>query len=376
MPYPGGKHGPGHYVGDGGVIPPPIVADPIGTLLVWHVNAFFSPFGVNRIYVTSDGTTIGFISAPPSTFDPGAGNLVTSEIGKLAAMSRNDPPTPPQEKNFVSLDGADWFDVSGNAASPWNIDVSPSFTQMFFFRVAGLYCIFKLNTNDYFTSPDATVWTARMGPWATPFNPAFNSYGSDGTFDYLAASFGQLWRTVDGIAWTIVEPSLSAGRFVFAGSNGVGNDRYWLFGGTIFGDARVESSLDGSIGSYSRNITAETNLDAAGLVGFNNPFSVAYSNSIGGGTFVLKFEVGGAGSSSTRVAVSSDGENWVNPGSVFNSVGPVRYSGTLGMFVATSGSLTESALLRSGNGTTWSKNVYAAFDASGDRASADLLVSF
>lgn len=370
MPYPAGKHGPGHYVGDAGIVPPPIVPDPVGSLLVWHQEDFAGG-GLRRTYVTSDGASIGFIQSPPSTTNPGRGSLIASDIAFMAGMSDNTPPTPPQEFNTTTADGADWFDNSGAVSSPWNLDVSPSFVQMFFFRVAGLFCIFKTGTDDYFTSPDGVIWTMRTGPWASPYGPFFNSYGSDGVLDYLVTQGFALRSTVDGINFVTIEPSLSGGRFIFAGSNG--GDKYWLFGNSG-ASSRVESSLDGTAGTWARDLAAEASLDAAGLVPFNNPFDVAYSNSIR--KFVIKFNIAGAGSTSNRLAASADGINWTNPGSVFNSVGAVRYSGTLGMFVATSGSGTEAALLLSGNGTTWSKNVYAGFSALAGFPSSDLLVSF
>jgi hypothetical protein len=340
--------------------------------LVWHSENFIGG-GTPRTYTTSDGSTFAFNQVP---VNPGRAELYASDIAFMSGMSQDDPPTIAQQVNFTTVDGATWSDVSAAPGSPWNIAVSPSFTEMFFFRVAGLFVTFLKNTDDYFTSPDGVTWTQRTGPWSSPFNPVFNSYGSDGVNDFLAASFGQLYTTTDAISWTLIEPSVSAGRFVYAGSNGALADKYWLFGGTGFGNARVESSLDGSAGSWSRNLTAEANLDAVGVIGFNNPFGVAYSNSIGGGTFVLKFQVAGAGSGTTRLAVSTDGVNWMNPGLTFFSASPPRYSATLGIFVATSGSSTEAALLKSGNGTTWTKTVYAAFGAIGAHASSDILVSF
>lgn len=370
MPYPGGKHGPGHYVGDGGVIPPPLVPDPIGSLLVWHQEDFAGG-GLRRTYVTSDGTTIGFVQSPPSTTNPGRAAYYASDIAFMSGMSDNAPPTPPQNFNTTTADGADWFDDSGAVSSIWNIDLTPSLIQMFFFRVAGLFITFKIGTDDYFTSPDGVVWTMRTGPWASPYGPTFNSYGSDGVLDYLVTQGFALRSTVDGINFVTIEPSLSAGRFIFAGSNG--GDKYWLFGNSG-GSSRVESSLDGTAGTWARDLAAEASLDAAGLVPFNNPFDVAYSNNIR--KFVIKFVQAGAGSSSTRLAVSLDGTSWMNPGSVFNSVGAVRLSATLGEFVATSGSGTEAALLRSGNGTFWTKNVYAGFNALAGFPSSDLLVSF
>ncbi len=368
MPYPAGKHGPGHYTGSGGIIPP-IVPDPVGSLLVWHQE---DPIGgLPRTYVTADGVSIGFITSPPSTDVPSFADYYTSDISLIAGISDNAPIAAFQEKNYTTGDGADWFDQSGNPASPWNLLLAPSFSQIFFFRVAGLFITFRSISNDYLTSPDGAVWTLRSGPWGA-FSPIFNSYGSDGVLDYLVTPGAALRSTTDGILWTTIDPSLAAGRFIFAGSNS--GDRYWLFGGSAFG-SRVESSPTGAAGTWVRNLPAEASLNAAGLIPFNNSFDVAYSNSIGGGTFVLKFIVAGAGSSSTRLVVSTDGINWMNPGSIFNSIGAVRYSATLSMFVATTGS-TEAALLKSGNGTTWSKTVYAAFPAFASFPSTDLLISF
>lgn len=370
MPYPGGKHGPGHYVGSGGIIPPPIVADPVGTSLVFQSEGFPGPFGSLQTYTTSDGSAFSVVNVP---INPGRAEFYASDLGAMAGISNDDPPTAVQQVNFNTSDTATWSNDSAAPGSLWNIFVSPSLSELWFFEVAGLFMTALINSSIYFTSPDGVTWTQRAGPWGA-FNGIFNNYESDGVFDYIAASGGSLWRTTDGINWTSVQPAISnRSRIIFAGSNS--GDKYWLFGGNAFG-ARVDSSLDGTPLSYSRNLAAEASLDAAGLIPFNNPFSVAYSNGIGGGTFVLAFEIVGTGSGSTRLAASTDGVNWVNPGSVFLGAGPVRYSGTLGQFVRTQGDSTLGALLRSGNGTSWSQNVYAGFGTLARHASSDLLVSF
>ena len=170
MPYPGGKHGPGHYVGDGGIIPPPIVPDPVGSPLFWHSQ---SPgaFGLERIYTTANGSTFSFIAAPPSPANPGSGDFVASNLTTMVALSKNDPPTPPQERTFTTLDGANWSDVSGNAASIWNLTVGASISELFFFRVSGVWAAFQLNTNNYFTSVDGAAWVhrgLRLAPVGAP----------------------------------------------------------------------------------------------------------------------------------------------------------------------------------------------------------------
>ena len=361
MPYPGGKHGPGHYVGAGGVIPPPVVADPVGTLLAFHNLAG----GISRMYSTGDGSTFGFVSL--------GGNVIASDIGRFSSVADNSPPSVPTELNYTSIDGTTWIDQSANPASPWNIAVAPSFSGEVFLRAAGLFAIFLplLAVGNYMTSPDGIVWTLRTGPWGASV-PDLYSYMSDGATDFLALG-GSLWGSVDGIAWVQLEPAFTGGRLVFAGSNG--GDKYWSFGGTA-GGARVESSLTGAAATWARDLVAEANLDAAGLLAFNNPISVAYSNSIGGGTFVLNFDSGATvGSSTTRLATSLDGINWTNPGNTLNG-NFVRYSGTLSQFVRTIGNATDGRLLRSGNGNTWTANVINAFSASILFPSADFLTSF
>lgn len=372
MPYPGGKHGPGHYIGNGGIIPPPLVPDPVGAPLFWHSQTPVA-FGLERIYTTADGSTFGFIQAPPSTSNPGSGDFVVSNLTTMVALSKNDPPTAAQERTFTTLDGADWFDVSGNAASIWNLGGSPSISELFFFRVSGVFAAFHKNTNDYFTSVDGAAWVSRqLNPWVT-FNPEPNSYGSDGTLDFLITQSPNAIRsTTDGFTWTTVEPSVSANRFVFAGSNS--GDKYWLFGNSGT-SARVESSPTGLTGTWARDVPAETSLESLGLLSFNNSFDVAYSNNIR--KFVLSFgNILSDGSASNRLAVSLDGTSWMNPGSVFIG-NRVRYSPTLNEFVKTGGtSFSNPFLLRSGNGTTWAKFVYATFPTVGVNNSADKLLSF
>jgi hypothetical protein len=370
MPYPGGKHGPGHYVGSGGIIPPPIFPDPVGTELVWNSTGFPGPFGSQQTYTTGDGSSFSLVLSAPA--NPGRAEFYASDIGAMSGVSNDDPPTAVQQVNYNTVDAASWFDDSGAPLSPWNITVSPSFSGEVFFQVAGLFVLFipGAAVANYMTSPDGVSWTQRNGPWGSVVATLY-SYMSDGVFDFVGAG-GELWRTTDGIAWTIVEPSVNSRVIVHAGNNSP--DKYWLFGGNAFG-SRVESSPTGAPLSFTQNLAAEASLDAAGLVPFSNPFGVAYSNTIGGGTFVLSFNGVGTGSVSNRLAVSIDGVNWTNPGSKFIGF-HVRYSGTLGEFVKTAGDGSAGFLLRSGNGTTWTQHGYAGFGTLGQFPSADLLVSF
>lgn len=333
------------------VQPAPPVVDPIGTLLMWLDDVAFE-----RAVRTTDGIAITAASRNA--------DYVASSIGLFVAINSNNPNTGSTQVNFTSTDGISWTDQS--ATGPWGAAKN----NLFYFEASGLFVTFQISSNTYYTSPDGITWTSRTFATGATNHNEQSAYGTDKVLDYMVFGFGSIYSTTDGINWTFIDGVAGNGHFIYAPSN-LG-DKYWVFGNSG-ANFEVYSSLDGTFGSYSRDTAAETSLNAAGLSTPNSLWSVAHSNTIG--KFVINMNNTSGGTPSDKLAYSSDGVTWTNPGAVKAGYA-VRYSATLGVFVRTSGNFVSGDLLLSTDGIVWTVNNYAGFAAPARFPSADLLTSF
>lgn len=174
-------------------------------------------------------------------------------------------PSSGNSRTRISTDGGATWSIGGNLTTG-------DFRAIAF---GGGLWVARDSAGKIYTSPDASSWTSRTSPLATPFGwPGVAFAGGI----WVTGGNGEIATSSDGITWTIRTSSFSG----YKQAVGYGNSRWVVAGGSS-----AATSTDGGL-TWS-SIT----------IGFSNVRSVAYGN----GTWV-------AVGDSSALSTSEDGVNW------------------------------------------------------------------
>ena len=230
-----------------------------------------------------------------------------------------------------SSDGIDWQDgISNDADGMWGVLQGCAGAQ-------GRYAVVGMRSNGgaghvSYSSPDAATWTRAASPSGlqTVEGSLQDVAGAMGRPFIAVASTGQIWKSADGTAWEIVDPSPLEylGKVVHANGKfvAVGGRRYYI--GQAPGSSAIFSSPDGLKSTSFFPERTDILSDAV----------------FGGGLWVVTGDDGG-------ILTSNDASNWTDrsiPGTT-NDLSVLVYGA--GRFIAFSAN--RDRIYHSENGLEW-----------------------